>query len=62
MEGLASEEKKGSLMINVLSTGQCTETSGDANFSVAKTAWTLKPRRCEFESQLLLYLTSRVTN
>lgn len=55
MEGLASEKE--SLMMNVLSTRQFTETSGDANFGVAKTAWTLKPK-CEFEFQLLLYLTS----
>lgn len=63
MEGLASEEKKKkSLIINVLNTGHFTETSGGANFSVEKTTWALKPRKCEFESQLLLYLTSPVTN
>lgn len=49
MEGLASDKEKERSMINVLSTGQFAEISGGANFSVLKTAWTLKRRRCEFE-------------
>lgn len=41
MEGLTREkEKKNGLIINVLSTGRCSEPSAGASFGVAETAWT----------------------
>ena len=43
MEVLTREkkgEKKKGLIINVLSTGRCSEPSAGASFGVAETAWT----------------------
>lgn len=49
MEGLASEKKNESSVINVVFTGQFREIGVGTNSSIMKTAWTLKLRRCELE-------------